>query len=81
MHEVAEHSCCTFIIDAVEDTWIHELRNVQTIYANITTKALIDHLQLLCSGIHTLKVVDLISKIITYYGDASGVVNYINMLQ
>ena len=31
--------------------------------------------------IHTLKVVDLTSKMITYYSDASGVVKYINMLQ
>ena len=81
LHEAAKRGYCAFIINAIEGTWIPELQHVDTIYSDVTNKALMDHLQLCCSGIHAIDIVDITSEIITYYGDAAGVLKYINMLK
>ena len=81
LHKSAKCGCCAFIINAVEDTRIRELRYYKTIYANITTKALMYHIQLRYDCLHALEVVNLTSDILTYYGDASGIPEYINMLE
>ena len=81
LHEAAKVGCHTFIIDAVKDTWIHKIRHRETMYANVTTKALMNHLQLRCGGLHVLNNVDLTSEMLTYYDDAAGVPKYTNMLE
>ena len=81
LHETIERGCCAFIIDSVEDTCIRNIRQAKTIYADVTTKALMNHLQLRCGGLHTLNVVDLTSEMLTYYGYAAHVLGYINMLE
>ena len=40
-----------------------------------------DHLQLHCSGLHTLDVVVITSNMLTYYGDSAGIPEYINMIE
>ena len=69
-----------FIVDDVKDSCICELRHAKIIYTKVTNKEPMDHPQLCCYIIHTLNVVDLISEMLTYYGDASRVPGYINML-
>ena len=81
LHKAAKHGYCAFIIDAIKDTWIYGSWQAKTIYSNITTKAFMDHIQLRCGGLHTLNVVELTSNILTYYGDAVGLSEYINMLK
>ena len=81
LHEAAELGCHTFIIEDVEDTWIRKLQHSDTIYADFATKALMDHLQLRCGGLHTLDIFDLISEMLTYYGDTAGVPEYTNIIK
>ena len=69
------------MIDVFKNTWIHKLCHDKNIYAYVTTKALMDHLQLHCIGLQALNVVDLTSNILTNYVDAEGVPKYINMLE
>ena len=40
-----------------------------------------DHLQLRCNWIHTLDVINLTSKMLTYYSNTAGVPKYINILK
>ena len=56
-------------------------RDYETIYSDVTTKLLMDQIQLRCGGLHAINVVGLTSKILTYYGDAAGIPKYINMLK
>ena len=81
LQKAAKCGCHAFIIYASEYTWNRELRNYETTYSNITTKALMDHLQLHCSGLHTLDVVVITSNMLTYYGDSAGIPEYINMIE
>ena len=81
LHEAVKRSFRSFIIDVVEYTWIRELRNAETIYTNVTNKALVDHLQLCCGGLHVLDVINLTSDILTYYGEAVVIPEYINMIE
>ena len=66
MHKAAKHGCHAFIIDNVKDTWIRKLRHDETIYVNITTKALMVHLKLRYGGLHALNFFELTSKMLTY---------------
>ena len=81
LHKAAERGCCAFIIDAVEDIWICGLQHNKTIYSNVTSKALIDNLQLCCGGIHAINIVEITSEMLTYYSDLAGVPKYINMIE
>ena len=81
MHKSTERGCHALIIDAVEDTWICELRHYKIIYSKVTTKATMDHIQLCFYGIHALNVVHLTSEILAYYCDEACVPRYTNMLE
>ena len=65
LHEPAKHGCFAFIIDAVKDKWIHNLRHDKTIYIDVTTMEIIDNFQLRCGGLHALDVVNLTCKTLT----------------
>ena len=45
------------------------------------TKSLMDYLQLSFGGLHARNVVDLASKTLTYYSDAAGIPDHINILE
>ena len=40
-----------------------------------------DQLKLRCRGLHVLDIVKLTSEMLTYYGDAEGVPEYINIIK
>ena len=40
-----------------------------------------DHLQLSYGGLHDINVVNITSDMLTYYGDAAGVLEYTNMIE
>ena len=40
-----------------------------------------DHLQLRCGRLHTLDVANITYEILTYYGDAAGICEYINIIE
>ena len=40
-----------------------------------------DHLQVRCGGLHMLNVVNLTYEMVTYYGDAAFIPEYIIMLE
>ena len=48
-----------FMLAVVEDTWVRELRDPDIFYAAVLPRNLLDHLQLLCGGLHTLDVLAL----------------------
>ena len=43
-----------FILAVVEDTWVRELQDTETLYTDVAQNALLAHLQAICTGRHSL---------------------------
>ena len=69
-----------FILSKVEDTWVRELKIARTYYTKVHDKDLIDHLQSLCLGTHTIDAFILQLDTRKYHEQADGIPEYINML-
>jgi hypothetical protein len=65
-YKAAEHGIKVFIKAVVNDTWIHDLRNPETFYSNVTALAIFDHLSEHSSGLHALDMVLLTIQISQY---------------
>ena len=70
-----------FIISCVEDTWIRELRDSITGYALVPPCDIMDHLWKSCSGLHSIDVLALHTKMLTMHEDAGRISEYINTLE
>ena len=55
----AERETRYFILAAVEDTWVLELRDPVKLYTAVSPSELLSHLQVLCGGLHSLDVLAL----------------------
>ena len=80
LHKAAKCGRRAIIVNSVNDTWTRKLRHANTIYDDVTTNALMEHLQLRYGDLHALDVVDLTSKILTYEGETEGIPEYTNMI-
>ena len=77
----AERNTRDFILRAVEDTWVRELRDPDTFYSRVHASALLDHLQTTCGGLHALDILALLNRMQEYHKDEPGIPEYINMLE
>ena len=55
-YETARRETAQFILAVIKDTRVQELRDPETLYTNVTSKALLSHLQEGCTGRHTLEI-------------------------
>ena len=69
---------CAQRVHCVDDTWICELRDSITGYALVPPRDIMDYLWKTCSGIHSIDVLALRTKMLTMHEDASGIPEYIN---
>ena len=53
-YETARCKTAQFILAVIEGMWVRELRDPETFYTNFAPKALLAHLQVGCTGRHTL---------------------------
>ena len=65
----------------VEDTWVRELRDTDTLYTNVKPKVLLAHLQAGCTGRHSLDLLVLHNEMQRYHLEVEGTPEYINMLE
>ena len=70
-----------FILAIVEDTRVRELRNPNIFYAAVLPRNLLDHLQLVCGGLHALDVLALQNDMQCFHLNAKGMPEYINALE
>ena len=70
-----------FILAIVEDTWLRKLRDTNIFYAAVLPRDLLDHLQLLCGGLHALGVLALQNDMQSFHLDAEGMPEYIYALE
>ena len=79
--DCAQREVRNLIVHCVEDTWIRELRDPITGYAHVPPLDIMDHLWKTCSGLHSIDVLALRTKMLTMHEDAQGIPEYINALE
>ena len=60
-------------MEVVDETWYKELKEPGTFYTNVTALKLLDHLNKLCSDLHTVNTVDIPQVMKTLFSDAEGI--------
>ena len=68
-------------MDVVNKTWYKELEDPNTLYTNVTDLKLLEHLTKFCSGIRTVDAVDIPQVMKTFFSDAEGIPQYINVME
>ena len=80
-YKTARQDTAQFILAIVEDTWVRELRDTETLYTDVAPKALLAHLQVRCTGRHSLDLLALHNEMQRYQLEVEGIPEYINMLE
>ena len=80
-YETARRETTSFILKAVEDTWVRELKDPETFYTDVSPRDLIDHLQVQCTGRHTINILALQDEMRNYHIEYEGILEYINALE
>ena len=78
-YETAQRETSLFILFVVDDTWVRELRDTETLYIDVAPKALLYHLQAGWTARHALNLLDLHNEIQRYELTVKGIPEYINM--
>ena len=80
-YETARRETTQFVLAVVADTWVRELRDIESLYTEVAHKDIFAHLQAGCTGRHTLNLLALHNKIQRYHLKVKGIPEYINMLK
>ena len=80
-YETARRETTQFVLAVVSDTWVHELRDRDLLYTEVTPKDLFAHLQVECTGRHSLDLLTLHNEMQRYHLEVEGIPEYINMLK
>ena len=65
----AKREAWKFILAVIEDTWVREFCDLVTLYTVVSLSRLLDHLQVLYSGLHALDVLALQNEMQKYNQD------------
>ena len=69
------------MLAVVANTWVHELRDSDSLYTEVGPKELFSHLQARCIIRHALELLGMHNKIQRYHLEVEGIPEYINMLE
>ena len=69
------------IIHVVDETWVLELKDEETLFMQVTPRQLLDHLQSICGSLHAIDVLALQNEMQEYHKDSEGILKYINTLE
>ena len=69
------------ILHAVDETWILDLKDEETLLTQVTTRHLLDHLQSICGGLHAINILVLQNEMQDYHKESKGILEYINSLK
>ena len=65
----------------VDEIWVMELKNEETLFTQVTPRQLLYHLQSICGGLQAIDVLTLQNKMQDYHTDIEGILKYINALK
>ena len=80
-YETARRETTQFILAAVEDTWVRELQDPETIYMEVAPEALLSQLQVGCTGRDAIDLLELHNEMQCYHLEAEAIPENINMLK
>ena len=69
------------ILCAVDETWVLELKDEETLFTQVAPRQLLDHLQSIYDGLHAIDILALHNKMQEYHKDSEGTLEYINALE
>ena len=61
------------ILHAVDETWVLELKDEETLFTQFIPRQLLDHLQSICGGLHAIDVFALQNEMEDYHKDSKGI--------
>ena len=67
-----------FILHAVDDTWVLELKDEGTLFTQVTPRQLLSHFQSICGGLHAIDVLTIQNEMKDYHTYSEGILKYIN---
>ena len=70
-----------FILHNFDKTWVVELKDEETLFAAVSPKQLLTHLQTICGGLHTIDVLYQQNEIQEYHVNSYGILKYIKALK
>ena len=68
------------ILHDVDETWVLELKDEETLFKQVTPIQLLSHLQSICGGLHAIDVLTLQNEMQDYHTDSEGILDYTNAL-
>ena len=80
-YETARRETVQFIFAVVENKWMQELLDTETLYTDVAPKAFLSHIQAGCTGCYALDLMALNNEIQRYHLKLEGIPEYINMLE
>jgi hypothetical protein len=80
-YEATEQATAKFLRKAVDEIWYRNLRHARSFYTNVTAYQLMEHLEANCGGLHPAELINLPTEMLSYYAQADGIPEYINMLE
>ena len=72
-YKTARRETVQFILAVVDNTWVRELRDTETLYTKVAPKALLSHLQAGCPGRHALNLLALHNEMQRYHLEVQGI--------
>ena len=79
--KTARRETTSFILCVVEDTWIRELKDLDTFYTEVQPRDILDHLQSQCTGRHAMDILAFQDEMRQYHLEYEGIPEYINALE
>lgn len=79
--EAAERAVAKFLREAVDEIWYKDLKHPRSYYVTITATQLMEHLNTNCAGMHPSELVTLPTSMQSFYAEAEGIPEFINMLE
>ena len=64
---------CTLILHAINETWLLDLKDEETLFTQVIPRQLLSHLQSICGGFHEINVLTLQNEMQDYHTDSEGI--------
>ena len=80
-YETVQCKIAQFILTIIDDTWVRELQDTETLYTDVAPKAPLSHLQEGRTVSHALDLLALHNEMQHYHIEIEGIHEYINMLK
>ena len=76
----AKLEACALIFHVVDETWVLELKDDETLFTEVTPRQLMDHLQSICGGIHAINILTIQNEMRECHKESKSIPEYINSL-